>query len=137
MIENCPCSVKSVPTDEFSRVNPDQNLIDQALAQMWPYLAKSAVAKIWSYLAKSALAEIQSNLVNQVDLGPNLVTLSPTEIRSKVIKVHPMLKFGHVGPDKNSVKFYGVSPMDTSFKKFNLNLFYEKWILDFELDANI
>jgi len=21
--------------------------------------------------------------------------------------------------------------MDTSFKKFNLNLFYEKWILDF------
>jgi len=27
--------------------------------------------------------------------------------------------------------------MDTSFKKFNLNLFYEKWILDFELDSNI
>jgi len=22
-------------------------------------------------------------------------------------------------------------------KKFNLNLFYEKWILDFELDPNI
>jgi len=44
-----------------------------------------------------------------------------------------MLKFGLVGPDKKSVKFYGVSLMDTSFKKFNLNLFYEKWILDFEL----
>ena len=31
----------------------------------------------------------------------------------------------------------GVSPMDTNLKKFNLNLFYEKWILDFELDSNI
>jgi len=61
---------------------------------------------------------------------------SPTEIRSKVIQVHPMLKFGLVAPDKKSVKFYGVSPMDTSFKKFNLNLFYENWILDFELDPN-
>jgi len=48
-----------------------------------------------------------------------------------------MLKFGLVGPDKKSVKFYGVDPMDTSFRKFNLNLFYEKWILDFELDPNI
>jgi len=66
-----------------------------------------------------------------------LVTLSPIEIRLKVIQVHLMLKFGLVGPDKKSAKFYGVSPMDTSFKKFNLNLFYEKWILDFELDANI
>ena len=37
-----------------------------------------------------------------------------------------MLKFGLVGPDKKSVKFYDVSPMDTSIKKFNLNLFYEK-----------
>jgi len=27
--------------------------------------------------------------------------------------------------------------MDTSFKKNNLNLFYEKWILDFELHPNI
>jgi len=26
---------------------------------------------------------------------------------------------------------------DTSFKKFNLNFFYKKWILDFELDPNI
>ena len=26
---------------------------------------------------------------------------------------------------------------DTSFRKFNLNLFYRKWILDFELDPNI
>jgi len=63
--------------------------------------------------------------------------LFPTKIRSKVIQVHPMLKFGLVGSDKKSVKVYGVSPMDTSFKKFNLNLFYEKWILDFELDPNI
>jgi len=48
-----------------------------------------------------------------------------------------MLKFDLVGPNKKSAKFYGVSHMDTSFKKFNLNLFYEKWILDFELDLNI
>jgi len=44
-----------------------------------------------------------------------------------------MLKFDLVGFDKKSAKFYGISPMDTSFKKFNLNLFYEKWILDFEI----
>jgi len=48
-----------------------------------------------------------------------------------------MLKFDLVGLDKKSAKFYGVSPMDTSFKKFNLNLFYEKWIFDFELNPNI
>ena len=48
-----------------------------------------------------------------------------------------MLKFGLIGPNKKSAKFDDVSPMDTSFKKFNLNLFYEKWILDFELDPNI
>jgi len=54
VIENWPYSVKSVPTDEFptgefSGVNPDRNLTDQALTQMWPYLAKSTLAKIWSY----------------------------------------------------------------------------------------
>jgi len=48
-----------------------------------------------------------------------------------------MLKFCFVGPDKKSTKFYGVGLMDKSFRKFNLNLFYEKWILDFELDTNI
>jgi len=49
MIENWPYSVKSVPTGEFNGVNPDRNLTDQALAQMWSYLAKSELAKIWSY----------------------------------------------------------------------------------------
>ena len=49
MIENWPYSVKSVPADEFSGVNPDRNLIDQALTQMWPYLTKLTLAKIWSY----------------------------------------------------------------------------------------
>ena len=48
-----------------------------------------------------------------------------------------MLKFGLFGSDKKSVKFYGVNLMNTSFKKFNLNLFYEKLILNFELDPNI
>ena len=49
MIKNWQSSVKSIPTDEFSGVNSDRNLTDQALVQMWPYLAKSALAKIWSY----------------------------------------------------------------------------------------
>jgi len=40
-------------------------------------------------------------------------------------------------PRQKTAKFYGVDPMDTSFRKFNLNLFYEKWILDFEIDSNI
>jgi len=48
-----------------------------------------------------------------------------------------MLKFGLVGLDKKSAEFYGVDPVDPSFRKFNLNLFYKKWILDFELDPNI
>ena len=47
--QKLPYSVKSVPTDEFSGVNPDRNLTDQDLTQMWPYLAKLALAKIWSY----------------------------------------------------------------------------------------
>ena len=74
---------------------------------------------MWSYLAKSALAKIghiqssQSRLkFFRVDLSPNLVTSSPTKIRLKVIQVHPMLKFGLVGLDKKSVKFYGVSPIE-------------------------
>jgi len=95
-------------------------------------------------LGKIALAEIQSNPVKSIS----------TEILSS----RPWPKFGHVVPDQNSfeshpsssraeiwphwprqksVKFYVVSPMDTSLKKFNLNLFYQKWILDFELDPNI
>jgi len=49
MIEKWPYSVKSIPANEFSGVNPDQNLTDQALTQTWSYLAKSALAKIWSY----------------------------------------------------------------------------------------
>jgi len=34
-------------------------------------------------------------------------------------------------------KLYRVGLKDTSFIKFNLNFFYNKWILDFELDPNI
>jgi len=37
---------------------------------------------------------------------------SPIEIRSKVIQVHLMLKFGFVDLDKKFVKFYGVSPIE-------------------------
>jgi len=40
VIENWPYSTKLVPTNEFSGFNPDRNLTDQALTQMWPYLAK-------------------------------------------------------------------------------------------------
>jgi len=90
------------------------------------------------------MAKIQSNLVKSIS----------TEIFSS----RPWPIFGHVVPDWNSfeshpssshaeiwphwpqkkfVKFYGISPMNTCFKKFNLNLFYEKWILNFEFDPNI
>jgi len=48
-----------------------------------------------------------------------------------------MLKFDRVGPDKKSDKFDSVDPRDTHFKKINLNFFYKKWILDFELNPNI
>jgi len=58
-------------------------------------------------------------------------------LERKVSRVRPILKFGLVGFDQKFVKFYGVRHMDTSFKKFNLNLFYEKWIMNFELDSHI
>jgi len=48
-----------------------------------------------------------------------------------------MLKFDRVGPDKNSVKFDRVDPKDTTFRKFNSDFFYKKWILNFELNPNI
>jgi len=58
-----------------------------------------------------------------------------------------MLKICLVGADKKSVKFYDVDLMDTRFRKFNLNVFYENgfWILNltqifgygFKLDPNI
>ena len=79
-----------------------------------------------------ALTEIQSNLVKSISTEilssrpwPKFGHVLP-EIRLKVIQVHAKLKFGVVGPDKKSVKFYGVSPIDTNLKKINLNLFYEK-----------
>jgi len=55
----------------------------------------------------------------------------------KVSQVRSMLKFDRVGPDKKSDKFDSVDPRDTHFKKINLNFFYKKWILDFELNPNI
>jgi len=76
--------------------------------------------------------------IDQVELDQNSVGLAKIgQSRPKVSRVRPMLKFGLFDPNKKSVKFYGVSSMDTSFRKFNLNLFYEKWILDFELDPHI
>jgi len=138
VIKNWSCSVKSVPVDEFSGVNSDRWVI-----RLWPKCGHIWPSRLWPKFGRirknwpwPKFSRIQSSWSRlkfcQVDLGPNLITSSPTEIRLKVIQVHPMLKFGLVGPDKKSVKFYGVSPMDTSFKKFNLNLFYEKWILNFE-----
>jgi len=47
-----------------------------------------------------------------------------------------MLKFGRVSPNKKFVKLDGVDPKDTRFRNFNLNFFYKKWILEFELDPN-
>jgi len=34
-------------------------------------------------------------------------------------------------------KLYCVDLKDTSFRKFNLNFFYKKWILNFEFDPNV
>jgi len=115
-------------------------------SRLWPKFGRIRQSRPWPKFSR-----IQSSWSRlkfcQVDLGPNLVTSSPTEIRSKVIQVHPMLKFCLVGPDKKSAKFYGVSPLDTSFKNLIWIYFMKNgfWILNliqlfkygFKLDLNI
>jgi len=79
---------------------------------------------------------------SQVGPGQNLDELAlaqnlASQPRPKVIRVPPMLKFGRVSSDKKIAKFNGVGPKNTSFRKFNLNFFYKKYILDFEPGPNI
>jgi len=52
-----------------------------------------------------------------------------------------MLKFGLIGPDKKSAKFYGVSHMDTSFKNL-IGIYFMKmdfvlWTWSKYLDMNL
>ena len=80
-------------------------------SRLWPKFGR--IRQNWPWSKFSRIQSIKSRLkFCQVDLSPNLVTSSPTEIRSKVIQVHLMLKFGLVGLDKKSTKFYGVSPIE-------------------------
>jgi len=137
VIENWLCSVKSVLVDKFSGVNSDRNLTDQALpkcghilpSRLWPKFGRIRQNRSWPKFSRIQSSRSRLKFC-QVDLGPNLVTSSPTEIRSKVIQVHPMLKFGLIGPDKKSAKFYGVSHMDTSFKNL-IGIYFMK--MDFVL----
>jgi len=77
-------------------------------SRLWPKFGRIRQNRSWP-----KFSQIQSSRSRLkfcwVDLSPNLVTSSPTEIRSKVIQVYPMLKFGL---DKKSAKFYGVSPIE-------------------------
>jgi len=73
--------------------------------------------------------------LNSTKLAPTKIR--PSRPRSKVIWVGPVVKFSWVCPDQNSSKFDLVGFNDTSFRKFNLNFFYKKWISDFELNPNI
>jgi len=129
----------------FSQVDPDRRIY---WSQPWPkfdWSVPSQNVAIFGQVSSGqnlvVLGKINPgrNLVesSQVNLEWNFLKSTSAQIRSKVIQVHPILKFDLVGLDKKFAKFYGVSLMDTSLKKNNLNLFYEKWILDFELDPNI
>jgi len=116
-----------------SSLSRSTNLVESTLTEIWlirpwPKCGHIWPSRLWPKFGRirqnrpcPKFSRIQSSRSRlkfcQVDLGPNLVTSSPTEIRSKVIQVRPILKFGLVGPDKKSVKFYGVSPMGTSFTK--------------------
>jgi len=80
-------------------------------SRLWPKFGR--IRQNWPWPKFCRIQSSQSQLkFCRVDLSPNLVMSSPIEIRSKVIQVHPMVKFGLVGLDKKSAKFYGVSPIE-------------------------
>jgi len=78
---------------------------------LWPKFGRIRQNRSWPKFSEFQSGRSRLKFC-RVDLSPNLVTSSPTEIRSKVIQVHPMLKFGLIGLDKKSVKFYGVSSIE-------------------------
>jgi len=95
----------------LGKIGPGQNLVESSQVDLDWNFVKSTLAQIWSRRPDRNSFE--------------------SHLSSSHAENWPRW------PDKKIVKFYRVSPMDTSFKKFNLNLFYEKWILDFEFDPNI
>jgi len=112
---------------QSSRSRPT-NLVESTLTEIWlirtwPKCDHIWPSRLWPKFGRirknqrwPKFSRIQSSRSRLkfcwVDLSPNLVTSSPIEIRSKVIQVHPMLKFGIVGLNKKSAKFYGVSPIE-------------------------
>jgi len=93
---------------------------------LWPKFGR--IRQNWPWPKFNRIQSSQSRLkFCRVDLNPNLVTSSPTEIRSKVIQVHPMLKFGL---DKKSVKILWCQP----YRKFNPHSF---WIQIMDVDPNL
>jgi len=78
------------------------------LSRLWPKFGRIRQNRSWPKFSRIQSSRSQLKFC-RVDLSPNLVTSSPTEIRSKVIQVHPMLKFGLY---KKSVKFYSASPIE-------------------------
>jgi len=77
-------------------------------SRLWPKFGRIRQNRPWPKFSRIQSSQSWLKFC-RVDLSPNLVTSSPTEIRSKVIQVHPILKFGL---DKKSIKFYGVSPIE-------------------------
>jgi len=65
---------------------------------------------------------------DQVDLDQKLAGLDQNSTESTMTESQL---------NSSYVEFLRVGPKDTSFRKFNMNFFYKKWILDFELDLNI
>jgi len=84
----------------------------------------SSSIEIRSNLAESTLAKIPEPKFGRI--RPSRARSKFSRPRPKVWQVRTMLKFDFVGPDKKSAKLYGIGPMDTSFRKFILNLFYKK-----------
>jgi len=118
---------KKIGHIQSSRSRPT-NLVESTLTKIWLIRPWPKCGHIWQSRLWPKFGRIRQNRplpkfsriqlsrsrlkFCRVDLSLNLVTLSPTEICSKVIQVHPMLKFGLVGLDKKSAKFYSVNPID-------------------------
>jgi len=105
---------------QWSRSRPT-NLVESTLTKIWLIRTWPKCGHIWPSRLWPKFGRIRQNQpwpkfnriqssrsrlkFCQVDLSPNLVASSSTEIRLKVIQVHLMLKFGLVGLDKKSGKF--------------------------------
>jgi len=96
------------------------------LSRLWPKFGRIRQNRPWPKFNR--IQSTRSRLkFCRVDLGPNLVTSSLTEIRSKVIQVHPMLKFGL---DKKICQILWCQ----SYQKSNPHPF---WIQIMDVDPNL